>query len=84
MFVVPFDAEKYSTPVVVVVEYKSTSGMLGGIHFTLSATRLFPLPLFVTRYGLAGFLSLVRRDCQGWQEKRAEETVHARMASHDL
>jgi len=63
---------------------KSTSGMLGGIHFTLSATCLFPLLLFVTRYGPAGLLSLVRRDIKGWQEKRAEETVHARMASHDL
>ena len=84
MFVVPFHAEKYSTPVVVVVEYTSTSGMLGGIHFALSATCLFPLPLFVTRYGLAGLLSFVRRDCEGRKENRAEETVHARMASHDL
>jgi len=84
MFVVPFDAENYRTRVVVVVEYKSTSRMLGGIHFTLSATCLFPLPLSVTRYGLTGLLSLVRRDWEGRQEKRAEEAVHARMASHDL
>jgi hypothetical protein len=84
MFVVPFDAEKYRMSVVVVAEYRSTSGMLGGIHFTLSATCLFPRLLFVTRNGLAGLLGLVRGDGEGWQEKRTKETVHARMASHDL
>jgi hypothetical protein len=58
--------------------------MPGGIHISTSPVRLFPPPLFVARYGTAGFLGLVQGGCEEWQEKRAEETVHARMAPHDL